>query len=101
MSGAVFVDTDVLVYARDRGLVQEDVAALHAWSPFPTGLALTERAWALEDRFGFSWWDAQIVAAALLSGCGHLLTEDLQDGQTVEGLTVVTPFRHEPASLLG
>lgn len=146
MSGTVFVDTNVLVYARDRAeedkqrvaahwmgelwasrrgrvsvqvlqeyyvtatrkldpprardLVREDVAALHAWNPVPTGLTLMERAWALEDRFGFSWWDAQIVAAALLSGCAWLLTEDLQDGQVVEGLTVVSPFLHHPASFL-
>ena len=40
-----------------------------------------------------SYWDALIVAAALLSGCDTLYTEDLQHGRTFDGqLTVVIPF---------
>jgi predicted nucleic acid-binding protein len=40
----------------------------------------------------FSFWDALIVQAALSSGADRLLTEDLQHGQRIEGLTVVNPF---------
>jgi predicted nucleic acid-binding protein len=93
--------TRKLVPPRDRALVREDVAALHAWSPMAVTLPVLERAWALEERYGFSWWEAQIVSAALLSECTYLLTEDLQDGQVVDGLTILDPFAHEPASILG
>ena len=40
----------------------------------------------------FSFWDALILQAALSSGADCLLTEDLQHGQRIEGLTVVNPF---------
>ena len=43
-----------------------------------------------------SFWDSLVVAAARQSGCAHLLTEDLQDGQDLGGTVVVNPFVHEP-----
>ena len=50
-------------------------------------------AWGLRQRHGFSCWDSQIVASALEAGCDTLYTEDLQQGQTVEGrLTLVNPL---------
>lgn len=39
-----------------------------------------------------SFRDALIVKAALAGGCTRLLTEDLNDGQRIEGLTVSHPF---------
>ena len=33
-----------------------------------------------------------IIAAALDAGCTRLYTEDLQDGQRVEGLKIENPF---------
>lgn len=40
-----------------------------------------------------SYWDALIVETALKAGADVLLTEDLRDGQTIDGLRVVNPFR--------
>ncbi len=40
----------------------------------------------------FSFWDALIIEAAVSAGADLLLTEDLQHGQRIEGLTVVDPF---------
>ncbi len=37
-------------------------------------------------------WDAIVLATAADAGCELLLTEDLQDGFTWAGLTVVNPF---------
>jgi predicted nucleic acid-binding protein len=39
-----------------------------------------------------STWDAVILAAAGSVGCGLLLSEDLQDGFTWGGVTVVNPY---------
>lgn len=50
------------------------------------------RALALSRSYGFNFYDALIVASALAAGCDTLLTEDLQAGQRVEGLTIVNPF---------
>lgn len=46
------------------------------------------------ERSGLSFYDAAIVASALLAGCRMLLTEDMQDGQRFDNRLVVSnPFR--------
>ena len=48
---------------------------------------------ALAERYGWSVYDAMIVAAALRAGCTRLWSEDLQDGQLVEDrLRIANPF---------
>ncbi|WP_226782410.1 PIN domain-containing protein [Oceaniglobus trochenteri] len=48
---------------------------------------------ALAQRYGFSVYDAMIVAAALIAGCTTLWTEDMHAGLLVEGqLRLVNPF---------
>jgi predicted nucleic acid-binding protein len=37
-------------------------------------------------------WDAIVLAATAEAGCQLLLTEDLQDGFSWAGVTVVNPF---------
>lgn len=39
-----------------------------------------------------SIWDPLILRAAKQSGCGVLLTEDLQHGQVIDGVRIVNPF---------
>jgi predicted nucleic acid-binding protein len=80
---------------------REDILALSAWSPLPLSMDLTERAWDVQDRWGFSFWDALIVAAAQVQGCAVLLTEDLQHGQKLDGLKVLSPFRESPKGGVG
>jgi len=54
---------------------------------------VVEKAMEIEAQSQISYWDALIVAAALLSGCDTLYTEDLKNGHTFDGqLTVVNPF---------
>jgi len=49
---------------------------------------------AVAERYGFSIYDAMIVASALIAGCTTLWTEDMQDGLLVEEqLRIVNPFR--------
>ncbi len=45
-------------------------------------------------------WDAIMLAAASFAGCRLLLSEDLQDGFTWNGVTVVNPFSKTPNALL-
>ena len=76
----------------DPRIARDDIRDLLKWQPVPMDQQVLERAWAVEEAFGFSWWDALIVGAAHCAGCDYLLTEDLQDGQNLEGLTVIDPF---------
>ena len=47
----------------------------------------------IAERYKFSFYDSLIIAAALESGCGRLLSEDLQNGQVIDNvLTIENPF---------
>lgn len=39
-----------------------------------------------------SFWDSLIVVAAEVSKCTSLITEDLNNGKVIKGVTVVNPF---------
>ena len=59
----------------------------------PTTPATILRGIQVAQRYGFSWFDALIVAAALECGCDTLYSEDLQHGQLIDStLRVVNPF---------
>lgn len=75
---------------------REDVLALRAWRPLFPDADILEDAWVVEDRYGLSFWDALIVVSARRLGCSTLLTEDLQDGQELDGLVVRSPFDGGP-----
>lgn len=55
--------------------------------------ALYHRALDIQARYRFSFYDSLIVAAALAAGCTRLVSEDMQDGQRIERLTINDPFR--------
>ncbi|MDX2343068.1 MAG: PIN domain-containing protein [Acidimicrobiia bacterium] len=44
------------------------------------------------EEAGISLRDAQIIQAAARSGCDQVLTEDLNDGQTIAGVQIRNPF---------
>ena len=68
-----------------------DHALIPLWRVNPTR-TLYQRGLELQTRYSLSFYDSLIVAAPLDAGCKTLYSEDLQDGQRIEGLTVVDPF---------
>lgn len=48
----------------------------------------------------FSIWDAIILSCAAEADCRALLSEDMQDGFTWRGVTVIDPFAAQPHPLL-
>jgi predicted nucleic acid-binding protein len=73
-----------------------EVRRFFTWRPVGMDEGLLEEAWAVEDRFRLSFWDALIVAGAKATRCERLLTEDLTDGQNLDGVLVTNPFEHPP-----
>ena len=71
-------------------ILEEVLIPLWQISPTPQ---MYRRGLRLQSRYGFSFYDSLIVAAALEAGCTRLYTEDLQHGQRIGQLTVVDPFR--------
>jgi predicted nucleic acid-binding protein len=60
----------------------------------PANANVVSNALHLRARYGFSFWDCQIAAAAIEAGCTCVLTEDLRHGQVVDKvLRVINPFK--------
>jgi predicted nucleic acid-binding protein len=79
--------------------IHEALGAIRALCPRPLPLttALHDAALRIAEEYGFSVYDGLIVAAALDAGCATLYSEDLQDGQLIDGrLTVRNPFGGRP-----
>jgi predicted nucleic acid-binding protein len=47
-----------------------------------------------------AFWDAMLWASARRAGVRHLLTEDLQDGLVLQGVTFINPFNRENDQLI-
>lgn len=49
----------------------------------------------ITSRYGFSFWDSMMVAAAINNHCSILYSEDLHHSQIIEGkLQIINPFKH-------
>lgn len=60
----------------------------------PVTVATHERGLVLAERYRLATYDAMIVSAAILAGCDTLLSEDMQDGASLDGrLRIINPFR--------
>lgn len=69
------------------------MAVKAACEVIPLTLASHEKAVELAKRFQLSFYDANIVACAVMSGASTLLTEDMQHAQHINGLTLQNPFK--------
>ena len=69
----------VVEYARIFRIVHADISSL-----------LVADAAAREHNLSF--WDAMIWAVARKTGCSVLVTEDMQDGRILDGVTFLNPF---------
>lgn len=58
----------------------------------PVTLASHEKAVELAKRFQISLYDGNIVATAILCGADTMFSEDMQNGMSMETVTVVNPF---------
>jgi predicted nucleic acid-binding protein len=75
--------------AREAASLVEDTSAWTIHSPGP-GDVLS--AIELHERVGVSFWDAMILTSARTLGCRTLYSEDLNAGQTYDGVRVVNPI---------
>ena len=61
----------------------------------PVTTRVFRKAAEISDRFGISYWDAAILAAAQLIGCEAVYSEDMNDQQDYGGLRVINPFNQQ------
>jgi predicted nucleic acid-binding protein len=57
-----------------------------------TGPAEISAAFLIEDEARIGFWDALILAAARKAGAARVLSEDLNAGQRIAGITIENPF---------
>ncbi len=47
----------------------------------------------IQERYSFSYYDSLIVSTAIEAGCSRLYSEDMQNGQEIDGhLQIINPF---------
>jgi predicted nucleic acid-binding protein len=97
---AEFYVNAVRMQPHSREDARAEVRDLLAWNPVVADGPLVEHAWKMQDRYQLSYWDALIVSAAKSASCRFLLTEDLQNGQDLDGIEVVNPFLRAPGLVL-
>ena len=76
-----------------RGEAMAVLQSLAGFPVCPITRELVLEAIAAAQRFGISYWDAAILSAARQMDCRTVYSEDLSDGQSYDGVTVVNPFR--------
>jgi predicted nucleic acid-binding protein len=77
--------------SRDRARLV--VSTYHLWC-VEVDVTDVERAFRIEDAAKIGFWDALIVASAAKAGATRLLSEDLNSGQSIEGVRIENPFSH-------
>lgn len=78
-------------------VISHDTAAafMESWMRFrvqDVTVPILRHALQLQGRYGFSYWDCTILAAACATGCDTLYSEDLSHGQVIEGVRIANPF---------
>lgn len=69
-----------------------DILRVFCPEPLPLTVETHERAVQVAERYGYSIFDSLIIAAALHAGASTLYTENMRDGQDIDGLTIRNPF---------
>ena len=77
-----------LSQAHARGII-ENYLSWHIEINEPDTILLASE---IEERHLLSFWDALIIAAACHAKADIILTEDLNHGQTIEGILIENPF---------
>lgn len=76
-----------------REIALERIAALGLWRVFCPRTATVREAAEWEKRHDIHFWDAMILVSAHRVGAQVVWSEDLNDGQVYDGVTVRNPFR--------
>ena len=61
----------------------------------PLTVATFDMAMQYRELFQLSYWDCLILAAAKLSGCDAVYSEDMSAAQDYDGIRVINPFASE------
>ena len=66
----------------------------------PTTEDIVSSAAEIASRYQIQFWDALMCASSHQASAKALLTEDMQDGQTLHGVKLINPFKQSNDALV-
>jgi len=86
--------------ARSDSDIKAMASTLEQWGRDPITNEISAAAWVIRQNFRYSWFDSLLLASAHNLKCSFFLSEDLQNGHDVVGLTILNPFLATPSDFL-
>ena len=68
------------------------IAPFKHWQIISNDIHVFEKGLYLKQKYQTSFWDGLILAAAIRSSAKELWSEDFNNGQIYEGVTIINPF---------
>ena len=87
-----YFNTAIRKLGMDAAIVRRKIEFLARFDVVETNVSDVLAAIDLHRLHQLSFWDALVIQSARKAGCRVLLSEDLQHGQTIDGVRVVNPF---------
>lgn len=76
-----------------RGEARRFIESLMPYCTAPLDATTLPTAWKIQDE-GFSWWDSLLLSSALQAGCTVFYSEDMQNGRSLAGMSIINPFQN-------
>jgi predicted nucleic acid-binding protein len=75
--------------------IEKSTASILDMCSLPLAITLKthQAAFKISKRYDYKIYDAMVLASAIEAGCAVLFTEDMQDGQKIESVTLRNPFK--------
>lgn len=77
----------------DLKTAKEIIGDLSMWDVVVNNVEVILQAIEIHQQYRYLFWDSLIIAAAIRSGAGILLSEDFSDGQVIDGVKLKNPFK--------
>ena len=77
----------------DKKLAKEIVRDFLRWQVVVNNGDSIPDAIDIRDKYRYSFWDSMIIEAAIKGGAVFLMSEDLQHGQVISGVTIRNSFK--------
>jgi len=82
----------------DMDDAEQAIRDFSVWTVVETDVPLILKAIDIQRRHSLSFWDAMVVAAARVSACTVLLTEDLSHDTFLDDVHILNPFEKQSVS---
>ena len=88
-----FANVSIKKLHSDYDVVSDRIGFLHKnLDVRDENIDLIKKALKIWNKYKYGLYDSLIIASATLAKCDVLYSEDLQDGQEIEGMRIVNPF---------